>query len=616
MSINMKSYNFKIFAFLLLLSLVGCKKDIDTFTAYENFDYSKLQEVPNAGKNCVHEFVGEIIDENGKGIADVKVSASGKTTMTDKNGVFFLKNVTSKENHAYLTAEKAGYFKGSRVLIVRGNRSYGKIMLLKEQIAGKFASQDGATIKVGKASIIFPKNGYKNAQNQPYTGEVTVKAKYLDPSKNNTFLQMPGDLRAINTKGEVVGLGTYGMVVCDLYDNAGNKINLDGTSEATIRFPITSKFQAQTPTSMPLWSFDERLGTWTEEGSSTLEGNTFVGKVKHFSFWNCDYPFGVVKFDATIKDQTGNPIQGLQVVLCFNNSNDSLGINMGISYTDVNGQVIGLVPKNQQMTLKVFGQGCTVPFYTQTITTTNVDLSIPLITIAINAADIYIVKGKVEACAGSSGDRYFNYNALGSGLILLFGNALCNADGTFQFAIAKGACLNNNNPILLQHKGIDAETLTESSTATTTLVKGINDLGTINACAAGLDEYMEVEDNNKKYLLLSVNAYITGNFLTITAQGDSLTSGTKQSYFNLSFNPEPTVINTPIWTQVGADIFLDGDLFVVNGLVVPTTFTKIATKKDEYYEGTFNQGPNPVIGTDTQGATHVFRGKFRVKRKQ
>jgi hypothetical protein len=49
-----------------------------------------------------------------------------------------------------------------------------------------------------------------------------------------------------------------------------------------------------------------------KEGSATKTGSNYVGKVSHFSFWNCDAPFPVVEFEASFVDQAGAPLQNYQ----------------------------------------------------------------------------------------------------------------------------------------------------------------------------------------------------------------------------------------------------------------------------------------------------------------
>ena len=220
---------------------------------------------------------GEIIDEKGKAVANALVTVGGVETKTDKRGFFILQKVSDTPDRVYVQVSKTGFFKGSRVFRASAKAdNYVKIMMLEKKVLLSFDSKLGTDVKVGKANIKLPKNGFKTASGTPYNGMVRVEAKYLDPSKNEIFLQMPGNLQGINFKGEEQILGSYGMVVCELTDNVGNLINLNGDSTATITYPITSKFQTAQPLDVPLWYFDEKIGAWREEGNSILIGNSYI----------------------------------------------------------------------------------------------------------------------------------------------------------------------------------------------------------------------------------------------------------------------------------------------------------------------------------------------------
>jgi hypothetical protein len=74
-------------------------------------------------------------------------------------------------------------------------------------------------------------------------------------------------------------------------------------------------------------------------------------------------------------------------------------------------------------------------------------------------------------------------------------------------------------------------------------------------------------------------------------------------------------VGTAYDTNLNADIFLGGKLTVVNTAPpLPVVFTKVANMKDEYFEGTFNDSATPVVVTDAQGNTHIYKGSFKLKR--
>jgi hypothetical protein len=521
----MKKYNLNsiLFAFLLLVFAWGCSKDIDIFTAYP--DISKIQEFPTTCTAAPHDIVGEVINEAGQPVPNTTITVGGVTTTTDKYGAFVVRKVKVKYQHVYIQAEKNGYFNGSRVIVANPKQqNYVKIMLLEKTKTASFDSKIGKSVQVGKASIDFPRLGYKDASGKPYSGEVVVSARYLDPSKRATYLQMPGDLRGLNSKGEPVCLGTYGMVVCELSDLQGNLLNLNGDSTATITYPITEKFQTTQPDNVPLWHFDERLGTWVQEGNSTLLGNNYVGKVKHFSFWNCDYPYGVVLFNATFTDKKGTPLKGLTVVLCFKTGTDSLGINQGCGYTDATGHVSGAIPINQALTMKVFAGGCTTPIYTQNIGSFSADVTLPTIPLDLSsiAVELINIKGQLNDCSGNALKKgYLKYSAtLATGEIFDLGLIFCDSVGNINSTLVRTTCAGSAAVDKIIYNIVDLDNLKESTEATKPISVGLNDLGVMTACNQ-LNEYLIVEDNGVKYILTHINATVSMNDIFVSANSDS-----------------------------------------------------------------------------------------------
>src|SRR3569832_426877 len=65
---------------------------------------------PGVTQKEVTTIYGRITDEAGAAVASATVSAADKTTTTDKNGIFFIKDVTVPKGRAVIVAKKTGYF--------------------------------------------------------------------------------------------------------------------------------------------------------------------------------------------------------------------------------------------------------------------------------------------------------------------------------------------------------------------------------------------------------------------------------------------------------------------------------------------------------------------------
>ncbi|MEI2747339.1 MAG: hypothetical protein V9E88_01095 [Ferruginibacter sp.] len=98
-------------------------------------------------------------------------------------------------------------------------------------------------------------------------------------------------------------LTSYAMMAVELESAAGEKLQLKEGSEATLVFAVPAVAQSSAPASIPLWYVDEKIGLWREEGTATKQGNQYTGKVKHFSFWNCDFSTTGVTLSMTLLNQ-------------------------------------------------------------------------------------------------------------------------------------------------------------------------------------------------------------------------------------------------------------------------------------------------------------------------
>jgi hypothetical protein len=602
---NIKSIKIFLFAFVLV-SFSACFRDQEIFNPYEDVSHawSLQQKFPL-------NISGQIFDEQNNPIENVRIKVAYETVTTDKNGFFALKNVTENPLHTYIQVEKSGFFKGSRVMTCSKNaNNVVKIVLLKKEKIATFNSDKSTNVNVGKAKIAFSRNSFLSADGKPYIGNVNVEAKYLDPSKSDTYFQMPGNLQGITEKGEDRVLGTYGMVVCELTDDSGKLINLNPDSTATITFPRTAKFQEDQKI-VPLWHFDEKVGTWREEGFSTLIGNDYVGKVHHFSFWNCDYPFPYVNFKTTLKDENGNPLQGTVITLCF--KKDSLGVNTGYGYTNKLGEAEGKIPKDQVMTLKIIDPICGKVLFTQQVGPYTSDVDLP---ISVNLPNlpslIYKANGKLQDCnLQPVKNGYAQISVyLKSGKLLTSTTAATDSLGNFSTTIFDSKCYNSIDIEYADVKAVDFLNKKEGTATKVPLQKGNNDFGTLVTCS-NLSDYMEVDINGKTILMTKV--YSEGN---LYLNGSSDTSKINQTFFYLNFQNLPA--NPPLGVYsatIPATMLFGGKAIVITqNNLIPVNFTKFPAVVGDYYEGVINPVPS-VILLDQNGNNQKITGKFKIKKQ-
>ena len=337
---------FKIFGWmgiLMLIILSSCREDI----------IKPIEGDPTFGDpiiKVVSTIKGRVIDEANFPIQDVVVSIDGNPVITDKNGVFLFDNMEFNKNGTLISAEKSGYYIGSKMVNPElGTESFTLIQLLTKDLTGNFTSSTGGTITTtDNASVTFAANSIMRENGSAYTGTVNVYSKWIDPTHENIDARMPGDLRAVDADDAQVQLATYGMIAVELESPSGEALQINTGNTATISLPIPNEIIGAAPSTIPLWSYDEATGYWIEESSATLQDGQYVGEVSHFSFWNCDAPFPVVQLCGSVVSEEGIPFAWLKLEI---EVPGSIGVRYG--YTDSEGNFKGKIPKDLTMTIRV-----------------------------------------------------------------------------------------------------------------------------------------------------------------------------------------------------------------------------------------------------------------------
>lgn len=257
------------------------------------------------------QVMGFVADVNGQPIQGAKVSANGQTATTDNYGVFVLDNAPFTGDFCYVKVEKQGYFIGSNTVHGEaGQKLFTEITMQAQDNIVVFPSGEGKDIVLNNgAAVKFPANAIKKADGSLYNGNVHVAVATIHPDDKNFSSLVPGgDLRAYTLAGENIQLYSFGMLNVELFDDAGNKLQLTEGKEATLTFPISNTQIAEATATIPLWYFDEDKGVWIEEGIAYKKGNNYVGNVKHFTPHNVDRPENRARISGRIVDCYGEPV--------------------------------------------------------------------------------------------------------------------------------------------------------------------------------------------------------------------------------------------------------------------------------------------------------------------
>ncbi len=296
---------------------------------------------------------GQVRDELGSPVSGAVVRGgcgTGVVDTTDHFGMYLLRNVPAYERLAYMTVEKEGYFQGSRSFVPAAGQGssihHAHVTLLRRNSAGTVDGTQGGSLWIENALITFPTSAFA-ANGAPYQGAVNVFQNLIDPTTDAGRLEMPGMLMGV-AGGQTRHLTSYGMAAIELRDSIGGEVSLAPGVSATISFPVPVSLLASAPASVPLWYFDDALGYWLQEGQAQLVGDTYVGSMSHFSWWNCDFPSSFALVSGNVQDATlGAAMAGARIRI----SAPTAGFDF--TFTDTNGDYSIAVPLFQPYTLNV-----------------------------------------------------------------------------------------------------------------------------------------------------------------------------------------------------------------------------------------------------------------------
>lgn len=538
---------------------------------------------------------GRVLDRSNDPVSGAQVKAGSVTTTTDVNGNFSLDNVSAKKDAAFVKVEKNGYFTGSRTFIAHAQTvNYVDIKLINKEVAGNFSASGGGSVTLpAGGSITFQPNGIVDANGAAYSGSVAVSAFFIDPTVQGFTSIMPGDLRGITSANEERGLESFGMMAVELNTAGGQKLQLASGKKATIKFPIPAALLSQAPATIPLWHFDETDGMWKEQGSATKQGNEYVGEVSHFSFWNCDAPFQLVNFEATIKDQNGNAVVNAEVII-KKISDGSLGCGR----TDAAGKVSGKIPANESLEIKVRDR-CQNVLHSQNIGPFASSANLGTITVTVNPTTTVTITGTAVNCSNAAVTNGYVH-------VLLDGMAFRSTVNNGNFSIAIQRCISTAANASVSVTDISSNQQSASSTLNVT--SGTVNAGQISACGTSTSSYINYTIDGNQYALTHPQDSIRITSFSST-QGSTIegaTKGAPYDYISFTFpgaTPGTYALQS-VWVIANnANLRKDGTINI--------NITEFGTGPNSYVAGNFSGNLRDSMST----TLHPITCNFRVKRQ-
>src|SRR6056297_43019 len=311
--IHLKNKTLLLLSLLAFALLSSCVEEIDL----------EQEDITNVTPKEIIKtsLYGKVIDEDNQILANAQVTlqtAEGsETTTTNDKGQFEFFNVRVKGSSAFVKVSVNGKFDGfRRADVIKNKLNYTEIKMLDRVIVGTIDAQSGGAVSTASgAQVRLPANGVVSQNGQSYSGSISVAMQWIDPTAEDLYQRIVGDLSGIDATGNEVVLGTFGMMTVELLDDQGNELQLADDARAELTWPVPSERLSNAPQTIPVWSYDENLGTWIEEELATQDGNTFTGEVGHFSSWNLDWkgPTIEVSGKVTYNGSPGNIVSTFRV---------------------------------------------------------------------------------------------------------------------------------------------------------------------------------------------------------------------------------------------------------------------------------------------------------------
>jgi hypothetical protein len=539
---------------------------------------------------------GNVLDESGQPASDVAIKVGSKTTITDATGYFRINDAPLDKNVALVTAEKTGYFRTFRSFSAGSGTNQVVIKLVKKTLSGTINGANGGEVTLSNGTrISLPANGIiKASDNSNFTGTINVYAAYIDPTAPDILERVPGSFMASDKNGKRVLLSSYGMMAVELESSAGEKLQIKSGNAATLTSPIPSSAQSSAPATIALWYVDESTGLWKEEGTATKQGNSYIGDVKHFTYWNCDVPVQTINFTAIFKTSKGQPLVNAEIIIRPTTGN-YYGSAHG--YTDSLGQINGPIPANMNLQLQVLDP-CGTAAYSQNIGPFSANADLGTVTIPSSAPAVVTVQGKLTTCSGAN---------------VVKGYAIISIDNRVHYAQVDASGNFSTNYVLcnigtasVQVLGVDEAAQQQGTVSSLPATSPVTDAGSISACGTSSTQFINYTIDGTSYAISSTDSLtaFTDGTTTFTTYIDGAEIGTGNR-MSFKFDHAATVAGTYPVTNMSTQNF--NNLTLVQPFNV--TVTNFPQAVGDFYEGNFTGQFK-----DGSNVTHNVSCSFKVRR--
>lgn len=582
-----------LFVFVSVIAL-NCQKEL-SFPA----DSNTGSTTPSPIKATVQ---GRVLDENNQPAAGVTIKAGGTTVTTDTRGFFRIVKASLDKNASLVTAEKSGYFKSYRTFEATAGANHVVIKLTKKTLAGTINTSGGGEVILSNgAKVALPANGVvKAAGSGSYTGSINVYAAYIDPTAGDIAQTVPGSFMADDKEGKRVTLASYGMLAVELESASGEKLQIATGKTATLTSPIPSTFLSSAPATISLWYVDDQTGLWKEEGTAVKNGSSYVGEVKHFSFWNCDAGFPGINLSMKLVDAGNTPLVHVWVSITRPGGGSW---PTAYGYTDSLGNVSGLVPTGETLLIEVVND-CGNPVYSQSAGPFTQNTNLGSLTVPNSISTLVSLTGTVLNCTGGP---------VSNGTAILFYDGwprYVSTNNNGEFSIVFFRC--TASPVTCDITVVDNAAL-QQTTVTVPVNSPIVNAGNIIACGTSAAQFINYTLDGVSYSITSAEA--PDSIYGFTYQyGTSTFQNTLMGYkFSLNKNISFAFTSGSQAAGTYPIDYINVQNYGSSAIIAPSTvtLTSFPAASGAFFEGSFTGSFRDSVNLTP---VHTVSGSFKVRR--
>lgn len=356
---------------------------------------------------------GVITDEDGMPLTGVRVMSGNDVTETGDDGEFIFMDIELYADGTFLTAEKTGYFNGSRKFNAKANQVNNvKIQLLTQVILKEITTQNGGIVNMSNASIEFPSGDYIREDLTSYNGIINVSGKYLNPSLEATHAEMPGELIGFDESNGLKALASYGILKLGMESDNQDLLDLPEGQPIIIYMDIAQDLLASAPPEVDLSYFYTSSGSWVHEGTAERVGNQYVATVSKAGFWNFNVPLDFSEVSGNIYvNETLSPDTKVKITAL------SAGYQ---AYTTTTGQgyFSGYLPKSMELEATVYKQCANFP-NRQTVAPITENAKNLELRFQLEPASDATIRGEIRNCNNLSSQSNYLRVDIGSDIYMI-----------------------------------------------------------------------------------------------------------------------------------------------------------------------------------------------------